>query len=116
MLAGCKHKNARGSDVYLRAVLNCESGMLSSKFNRSAHLAAPVKVRMVWLGFRELKTSEGRPNCRRARATAASTCGNYQLPTNGRSETKRVHTALSASAAQHMNDLLAITEQLVSRN
>ena len=108
--------NADQSDVYVGAVLNCESGMLSLKSNRSAHLAAPVKVRLVWWGFRELKTSEGRPNCRRARATAASTCDDYQLPTNGRAETKRVHTALSASNGQYISDLLAIAEQLISRN
>jgi hypothetical protein len=116
MIAGCKHKNARPSDVYLRAVLNCESGMLSLKSNRSVHLAAPLQVRLVWLGFRELKTSEGRPNCRRARATATSTGDNYQTPTNGRSETKRVHTALSVSDGQYMSDLIAISEQLISRN
>jgi hypothetical protein len=116
MLAGCKHVNADQSDVYVGAVLNCESAMLSSKSNRSAHLAAPLKVRLVWWGFRELKTSEGRPNCRRARATAASTCGNYRLPTNGGAETKRVHTALSASDGRYISDLLAIAEQLISRN
>lgn len=116
MLAGCKHVNAGGSDVYLRAVLNCESEVLSSKFNRSAHLAAPVKVRLVWLGFRELKTSEGRPNCRRARATAASTCDNYQMPTNGRAETKHVHTALSAGDERYVSNLSAINEQFMSRN
>ena len=39
--------------------------LLAANLRCGADLGAPVEVRMVWWGFRALKTPEERPNCRR---------------------------------------------------
>src|SRR6266513_4892035 len=50
----------------LRAICTtCASSVLASKSNIGADLRAPCGVRMVWWGFRALKTPEERPHCRR---------------------------------------------------
>lgn len=40
--------------------VNCVIGLLAANFKRGADLGAPVEVRMVWWGFRALKTPEER--------------------------------------------------------
>src|SRR5207302_8808197 len=53
-------------DAELRAICTtCASRVLASKSNIGADLRAPCGVRMVWWGFRALKTPEERPHRRR---------------------------------------------------
>src|SRR5437588_8736824 len=67
-------------DAELRAICTtCASSVLASKSNIGADLRAPCGVRMVWWGFRALKTPEERLHCRRFSVGCKSSANRVHL-------------------------------------